>query len=188
MVRGGCEVCNFTGSNHKWNPHLNVFIEAAFLEPEYIDSLKVDCKRWLQNNLHVKLIYDLVIHYNYYYDEPMRTHKLKYVTRATWRFNDEKIINVIHGFKTSQSWGKWEKIEERTSDVVALEKGKCHKCNTKIEWGKIQSVKEFNSSYSIIKGLDGGYFEVQYIEYEPPPEPPEPEKRICTSPGRNFRD
>jgi len=167
----GCEDCEYTGSSDVWKPHLNIFIEADHLSPSYLYSLKKKCKRWFQRNLGFSLKHDTVIWYNWYTEKSQKAHKLRYNLRATWRYADNiDVLRVIKGFRTSQCWGKWEKTHERTSELVALENGKCHDCGDKLEWGKFTSIKKFNQNWSITREIDGGYFEISSKNERPPPE------------------
>lgn len=158
----GCEKCDWTGSGHEWNPHLNFFIEDGHIPMEYINKLRRDCKRWMQNAFGINLKHDTTIWYGYATDEKHKTHKLVYMTRATWRWpKNISIVLLIKGFKTSQPWGKWDKSEVKgDSALVSLVKGNCDCCGTRIEWGTFKSIKEFNELYKINREIDGGYFEV----------------------------
>ncbi|GAI63651.1 unnamed protein product, partial [marine sediment metagenome] len=86
----------------KYNPHNNAIVEAGFLPPEKIESIKSDLATAL-------LCPDLIVHYSYRQTGPEMIHTLKYITRSTFREEswDGYMAKQIHGFRNIRSWGKW---------------------------------------------------------------------------------
>ncbi|GAI60446.1 unnamed protein product, partial [marine sediment metagenome] len=62
----------------KWNPHLNVLVDAARLEPQRLEAIKAE----LRAALHVP---DLIVHYSYCSTLGQMLQTLRYIARATFR-------------------------------------------------------------------------------------------------------
>ncbi|MCH7850929.1 MAG: hypothetical protein IH845_04775, partial [Nanoarchaeota archaeon] len=136
-------------------------------ELEDINLRKINLSNDEQANIN-----SIVLNYRYTDKEEKKVHLNNYVNRATWRYDyGFKEINTIKGYRTTQSWGKWKKTHERTSELVALEKGCCPECEkkkikSKITWSTFESIKEGEFDYRFIKkNIEGGY----YLLDLPPP-------------------
>jgi len=169
----GCEHCDYTGASRIWHPHLNILIEEGYMSPGRLAELKRGCTKWLQRELHIDLQYNTVVNYQYTHEPDKKTHLLKYITRATWRFKKNlKVVQTIYKYRTSQSWGKFEPKGESKSDLVLLQKGRCPCCykekrESAIKWHGFLGTKE--AKEFILKGsqlIEGGYFLLQ----DSPPE------------------
>jgi len=117
-------------------------------------------------------INSIVLNYRYTDQDTKKIHLNNYVNRATWRHDyGYREINTIRGYRTTQSWGKWNETHERTSELVALEKGCCPECEkkkvkSKITWETFESIKNAEFDYRYIKkNIDAGY----YLLDLPPP-------------------
>lgn len=142
----GCQDCEFTGAGKEFNPHLNIIIEESYLTPELFDQkfnqFKADLVQWFKRTFKKEVKGNLF--YSYAGKPALRMHKLKYITRATWRFNNYDVIDIIKGFRTSSSWGKFDKKEitdksgaENKHDIrelQSLENGICPICAGAIKW------------------------------------------------------
>ncbi len=134
---------------------------------EDINLNEVSLKGYEQANID-----NIVLNYRYTDEEPGKIHLNNYVNRATWRHDyGYREINTIRGYRTTQSWGKWDKKQERTSELVALENGCCSECEkkkvkSKITWDTFESIKNCEFDYRYIKKyIDAGY----YLLDLPPP-------------------
>jgi len=123
-----------------YHPHLNVLVEAGFLEPEVLEAVKDSWARIL----HVDRG-RINLHYQFATTVPDKLHLVKYVLRPTftdWSW-DEELAWELLGFHNSQAWGGWHDPpawdvpvgdEFGTPALVALEQGLCPVDNTPITW------------------------------------------------------
>jgi len=178
----GCAACKWTGADTVFKPHLNVLIEEGYLTPERyaetIDVLKADLTKWFNKRYKTVLAQHEMgsfsgnIHYSYCglnkktkTDTPHRMHKLKYITRSTFRVYNKEIADLLKGFRTTSTWGKWEKNKLKpASDLLVIANGHCPKClkdegiiGEAIKWGGFIDV------YDVInfrgrEFIEGGYF------------------------------
>ena len=93
-----------------WAPHLNILVEGAFMRPELLNKLKTDYKKWLWSKYKIALSDVPVIHHcGYSTDVGKKSHWLAYVTRATWKNEDNLFVNnLIKGFRNNIKWGVWD--------------------------------------------------------------------------------
>lgn len=200
----GCQICKFTGANKEWNPHLNLLIDETMLSKKQLEKIRTDIGRWLFNkkgiNYNLKSREkDYVINYNYtrkhYTDKQGNQHdntgkffhKVRYITRATWRYNDrdltsDSVIHTIKGHRTGSTWGKWDKIGTSENELNLLERCMCPVCVqetgeiTKIKFEKFMPKTEFFYFFSHeVREIDGGYYQIfenEYLDHQPPDTPP----------------
>lgn len=115
----------------------------------------------------------IVLHYSYTDKPEKKIHYNTYITRATWRYdNNFKVISTIKGFRTTSWWGKHPKTHERTSELAFLEKGCCPECDSnkiksEIKWGCFESAKNAGFDYRYIKKIIGAGY---YLLDLPPPD------------------
>lgn len=87
----------------RWHPHLNFLLDAGYLEPEFIDSIKKAIGETLK-------IEKMNLYYQYTQDVKRMVYWLKYVTRPTFlkREWDEEMAEELYDFRNSGWWGQWE--------------------------------------------------------------------------------
>lgn len=161
----GCEVCHDTGADREFKPHLNFLIEEGYLTPKQFDEkikvFRTDLENWFNKKFRESLQGVHVkgqCYYTYAGTVAHRVHKLKYITRATWRFFDKKVCEVIKGYRTSSVWGKWSKNDhDKTSKLVSFENNECPCCGFAIKWKKdFIFRKAFNRMDKV--HIEAGYF------------------------------
>lgn len=87
----------------KWNPHANVLVDGGFLAPELLEKIKADLRAALNCP-------DLIVNYSFT-DQPAQImHKLRYVTRATFRNYDWNpyMATELFNFRNQRWWGSWK--------------------------------------------------------------------------------
>ncbi len=87
----------------KWNPHMNVVVDAGHLELALLERIKADLRQALKCP-------DLIVHYSFVDTASEMYHKLKYITRATFRKRewDERMAGALWNFRNSRWWGRWD--------------------------------------------------------------------------------
>lgn len=132
--------------------------------------MKKDFRRWIERRCNIKLRYDVVIHNEYCQpeDEAKKMHLLKYTTRATWR--DAKnldVINVIKGFRTTSSWGKWPETVEQPKSVK-IDSGHCPACGDSLQFEKLKAPREFFADGNMLSAeIEAGFYFVIELSEEP---------------------
>lgn len=131
----GCANCHKTGSGRDYNPHLNILIDEGYLDQAGWDRLVLPLKKSVEGYFrkHFKSYpkKDLAgnVFYSYASDKAHIMHKLKYITRATFRIFNEKYAETWQGFRVSSTWGKWDKtVNPPKDDLALLENGFCPYC------------------------------------------------------------
>ncbi|MBT9166318.1 MAG: hypothetical protein DDT25_01002 [Chloroflexi bacterium] len=150
----------------KFNPHLNVLVESAWLEEEHLEAIKEYLRLFLGEP-------DLIVNYSYMQSVAEMVHKLKYITRATfldlsW---DPWLAEELFNFQNANYWGKWEDDlvwemsgENSMNNLKSLESGKCPHCGTPIHWDIFCGVLHITwlkiwQAAGMLKPVGGGYFE-----------------------------
>ncbi|MBT9132985.1 MAG: hypothetical protein DDT33_01516 [Firmicutes bacterium] len=152
----------------KFNPHINVLVESAYLSKRRLEYIKSYLRLVLDEP-------DLIVNYSYRQSVAQKVHTLKYVTRATfldlsW---DSWLARDLFNFQNTNYWGKWKDApvwEMSRQDSVkakaleSLESGKCPHCGTSIRWDiycvmDIAWLKIWQSA-GMLKPVGGGYFEL----------------------------
>ena len=158
----------------KWNPHANVLVDSGRIEPKQLEVIKVSLREALKCP-------DLIVHYSYAPTPGEIYHKLKYVTRATFRqYNwDPYMANQLYGFRNCRWWGSWkdEPAWELTKELeaeaemiasrelTALGSGICPDCGAPLKkWAR-----PVDSSYLVIWGAQEigktGYYRIPHKEW-----------------------
>lgn len=153
----------------KWNPHLNVLVEAGHLEKSDLEAMKAALRAGLDCP-------DLIVRYEYTRTPSKMVHLLKYVTRATFlnRDWDQYMAKELYGFRNIRWWGKWDgeavwntEGSEFYLDIAKMESCKCPRCGGRVTWSKpVDShplddwVKEGKAT-----ALGGGYYAVEVGQY-----------------------
>jgi len=140
---------------------LNVLIDQGYMKPEvfkqkFSEGLKNDLVKWFVKKFKKQV--EGNIYFSYATSGSHKVHKLKYITRATWRFYNKEICDIINGYRTTSTWGKWEKNDiERVSKLVSLEAGVCPCCGFPVQWRK-EFVRRESFIQMNIKHIAAGYY------------------------------
>lgn len=132
-----CSTCEGTGGGKKFHPHLNILLQGSWIKPEDLEAFKNSIGKYFKRVS--GKFYKANVNTKYYKKEIDFKHKVKYITRATWRFYDKKICSLIHAFRNNTVFGKFEKTE---TVQEATEKNCCPICL--LQDGVINKLKTFN--------------------------------------------
>jgi len=161
----------------KYNPHLNVLVEAAKLEPAMIAKIK---RAWAKL-LHVPMA---VVNYRFTRLPKGMVHNLKYVTRATFLDEawDPELASELWNFRNMRSWGKWNGEEKWTMSknvrvtevqepsaieaVVKLSNNICPDCGKPITWRKPYEMRWFDvwKMTDSLEPIGAGFYRVNRKE------------------------
>ncbi len=100
----------FGQHGEKYHPHLNVLCDGEWLAPERLAELKDSIRRKLLKRSIAKTIgKDLEIQYSYVRTPKQIMHRIKYVTKASFRDIewDEPLANALYGFHNGCFAGTW---------------------------------------------------------------------------------
>lgn len=162
----GCSKCEGTGAGREFKPHLNVVIEQGYIPKELFNKkfsiLRKDLSVWFKKKFPKACAgYEITgnCFLSYAKSDSHKIHKLKYITRATWRFYNKEICDLIKGFRTSSTWGKFEKIPGKKSmeDLISFENGLCPCCGEAIEW-KAEFIRPEGFRKLNYEHVAGGYY------------------------------
>lgn len=129
----GCRTCKGTGAGTKFHPHLNILMEGGFMSPADFKLFRTELNAFLVRyfkSLTGKVV-NPVFHLQYAVTPEDKAHKVKYVTRSTFRIFDHAAARVLKGFRSSQVWGQWPdhcKSEYNPREAEVLEHGNCPCC------------------------------------------------------------
>jgi len=156
----------------KWNPHANVAVDSAYIEPDQLETIKSSLKQALKCP-------DLIVHYNYFDQVGEIYHKLKYITRATFKQYEWSpyMANQLYGFRNCRWWGSWKdepawiltpEIEAEANALRAVSElggGFCPDCHTPLKkWSR-----PIDSAYLVIWGAEEigemGYYRIPTREW-----------------------
>lgn len=143
-----------------WNPHLNLLFDGVYMTRLQLADFKAEIR---------KIAPGAIINYQYIAPDKIgkKVHKLKYITRATFRnYNwDPDLAAELKGFRTCGTWGspdKWQGEDRwtmagdgETGEIIALEKGKCPICGGKIHWHGVKRIYTLAQTHSIESGPAG---------------------------------
>jgi hypothetical protein len=140
----GCEKCLNTGTNKEWRPHLNIFVEQGNIKKNSLEwktkvvGLRDFTAKWILNNAKIQM--EGNVNFKFSNTEAGKFHKLKYVTRSTFRHYNEQQAEMLHGYRCASRWGLFEKpTGECNTDLHLLEKGLCTCC--KHDTGEVVNIK-----------------------------------------------
>jgi hypothetical protein len=143
----------------KWNPHINVIIDAGYIPDAKLDIIKAKLKQALTCP-------DLIVNYSYTDQVPKKVHILKYVTRATFKDEswNEKMAVQLFGFRNIRWWGDWNQPAVWTNSdelpaISALESGHCPECGEPLSWGKPVDILWLQIE-RVANPLGDGYYEL----------------------------
>jgi hypothetical protein len=150
----------FGDKSTKYNPHLNVIVEAGRISPETLDKVKL---AWA-GVLGVDIV---VVQYSFTRKQAKMVHILKYVTRSTFHEVswDEKLSYELYNFRNMRSFGHWDdpsvwqlKGKPKYEHIELLSKGLCPVCRHKLTWGKAIPIAWLK--YENVKDLSAGYYQL----------------------------
>ncbi len=156
---------NLGKHGNKFNPHINVFVESAYLPEESLESIKEYLRLVLGEP-------SLIVHYSYHQSVARKVKTLRYVVRATfldlsW---DPWLAEDLFNFQNTNYWGRWKDDlvwemsgHNSVNNLKSLESGKCPHCGTPIRWDiyrvlHITWLKIWQAA-GMTKPVGGGYFE-----------------------------
>lgn len=160
----GCNACLFTGSGREFKPHLNILIPEGRIKPENLERLKTEIVVWFRKEFKLDYLPGKNIHYQYFHKSALKTHKLKYVTRATFKIYNEPIAKTLFRFHTGSSWGERNFNKEKLGHGVLLEQGCCKVCLketgelAKIRWGEKLTRDQAQKVINTYRHIENGYY------------------------------
>ena len=127
-----------------YKPHLNILIPRAWIKPQILDKWKQEFETWFFETFKIKGAGN--IYYNYTRNPAKIHHLVKYITRATYKGNNDEIHAVIRNYKNTIRFGTWTKIVDETNDPEQILNNNIDReCNSPIEWiGQIFKTDEIN--------------------------------------------
>ena len=158
------------GENPDYHPHINALVDGEFVEKEDLDRIRRSWGQLLRRVCGLDWTPDAVIHYQYVSNPAQKYHKVRYVTRATFKslYWDDYMAMELYGFRNSQTWGSWnddsvwEPVPEAGvpgAGIQQLSAGNCPSCkDSPIEWeSHIVSASGFVSDTRWLE-IGAGYF------------------------------
>ncbi|MFC1904966.1 hypothetical protein ACFLXT_04315 [Chloroflexota bacterium] len=161
-------------STIKINQHANVAVDGGYIDADQLKEIKAQLCHGLKSP-------ELIVHYSYF-DKPGEIyHKLKYITRATFRdYNwDPHMARELFNFRNSRWWGSWKGEAawtlnsdiEAEADALALGaidnigSGICPECGAALKkWSRV-----VDSGYLVIWGAqeigNTGYYRIPHHEW-----------------------
>lgn len=163
----GCKICKGTGAGQKYHPHLNVLFEGGYMQPDEFKAFRAEINNYLVS--YFKKVsggkeFTPVFHLQYAVTPEEKAHKVKYVTRATFRVFDPVVNKLLKGFRAAQTWGQWPEhcgANYRPDSGELLEAGKCPCCVEekqtdagKIDWRQGGNfIEEIKPNVSLLEGV-----------------------------------
>jgi hypothetical protein len=163
--RGMVRVHFFGDTPGKWNPHINVILDAGHIEPMVLELIKV---AWAG----ILGVDAAVVHYSFTTQIPKMVHILKYVTRATFKEYhwDEYMAGALYNFRNMRTWGKWDgaavwqmlPADKPIAAVTKLEAGTCPVCGASVSWVKARDIAYLKAwaREGIAHPLGAGYWQL----------------------------
>lgn len=150
----------FGDKSTRYNPHLNVIVEAGRISPDTLNKVKLAWAAVLGVDM-------AVVQYSFTRKQAKMVHILKYVTRSTFHETswDEKLSYELYNFRNMRSFGHWDdppvwqlKGKSKYEYIVLLEKSICPVCRHKLTWGKALPIAWLQTLNS--KSLDAGRYQL----------------------------
>ena len=169
----------------KWNPHANVLVDGGYIEPEKLEEIKAA----LREALHCP---DLIVNYSYADSPGKIMHKLKYVTRTTFKNKDWNpyMAAELFNFRNTRWWGKWNnepawelnQAEAEGADIDGLaavgnlQEGVCPDCGQSLKTiyhnhagQPVQWTRPIDSMYLTLWNAEeiagSGYYRIPHCEH-----------------------
>jgi len=158
LIRSGYKkgLCRYhwAGDKHpkKWHPHLNILIDAKWINEEIIENWKKDYRKWLEDYVRESIpVVD--IYYHYTIVRKKRIKGLRYITRATLIWYSPDLAGILKGFRNMVSWGRpidWisqayvfpDNKEREMSRVDQIVAGICPFTGKKIHWSSKERIED----------------------------------------------
>lgn len=143
-----------------WNPHLNIYVDAAYITPELLTQIRQE----VADVLHIPLERSNV-YYGYRQTVKEKLHAINYGLRPTFLdpYWDEEMAVNIKGLRNMQRWGKWDgdpvwavPLDDESvpnAYVLAIGGGHCPypDCGHEIKWHKgIVSARVMRENWAAI--------------------------------------
>lgn len=93
-----CGKKDYYTTKNNYHPHLNLIIDAGKLEKNKLDNIKTS----LRTSVNA-----LVVHYGYSNKPGKMLHRIRYITRATFKAVawDPELADILKGFRNIRCWG-----------------------------------------------------------------------------------
>jgi hypothetical protein len=164
-----------------WKPHLNILIDRGYLAKPKLLKLRALYTAYINSLFNTKFPV-INIYYAYTKETAKKLHRVKYVTRATYKGKNPEILKCIKGYRNNRTWGKYDKEvglqkmqdfynsrteEQRTDNLKAY----IDHAKQKIHWDGFLTPKGFNLLFerSVMVYLGFGTYEL-ISENKPVPE------------------
>jgi len=150
----------FGDKSTRFNPHLNVIVEAGRISSKTLDKVKLAWASVLGVDM-------AVVQYSFTRKQAKMVHILKYVTRATFHEVawDEALADELYNFRNMRSFGHWTDGpvwqitgKAKYEHIELLGKSLCPICLSKITWGRAIPIAWLK--YESSKSLDAGYYQL----------------------------
>ena len=170
----------------KWNPHANVLVDGAFIEPDKLEAIKTA----LRDKLNIP---DLIVNYSFTDKPGKMVHSVRYVTRSTFKHEDWNpyMAQELFNFRNQRWWGKWQdepawelsQAEAEGEDVQgltavsSLQTGICPDCGQPLKTlyhshttgQPVQWTRPVDSTWLAIWGAEeisgSGYYRIPHKEW-----------------------
>lgn len=162
----GCWNCFQTGAGNIFKPHLNILFERGYMHPHILEDFKNKIKAKISeyfSKISGGEIFSINLYYDYAGNIKKIIHRLKYVTRSTFRIYIPDIAKLLYGYRTTQSFGKFGELVHTLSneipvDSLRLEKNICPHCLKKLIWKGTIDIKTIFRGNKIY--LNNGYIQL----------------------------
>lgn len=158
-IKGLCRYHWAGDDGKRFAPHLNFLFNKGYIEKDILNRWRNDYYNWLKDNCGIKVAAGTTnLRYRYCTEPAARMHRLKYVTRATLMVYRPKYAKIIHKFKNSINFGKFDKPKTNTKELSSLEACRCPECHTKLEHIEFIRPDKVRNLPGNLNDLDGGWF------------------------------
>ena len=156
----------------KINQHMNAGVVGGYMETDQLEEIKAKLREALNCP-------DLIVHYGYFEEPAQIYHKLKYITRATFRNYDWNpyMANQLFNFRNSRWWGKWEdppawvldkNVEDDAESLHAAEligRGICPECGDPLKPWSRPIPSKYLEAWGAVELGNTGYYQIPHKEY-----------------------
>jgi hypothetical protein len=158
----------------KYNPHMNILVDAGFIEPDKLEEIKAA----LRSGLNCP---DLIVNYSFRSTPAEMAHTCRYVTRPTFHnydwdsyiakelFELRNENDTVIPFRNSRTWGDWKQPKIwNTSETAVYEKidklrnrNECGKCGGHMNWTDMLPIGYLKELYKmgLVRPVVRGYYE-----------------------------
>jgi len=160
----GCIQCRQTGAGSAFKPHLNCLLPEGYVSKKKLALFRADVAEWFKKRFKLERAPKGNIFYNYSKGEAQKGHRLKYVTRATFLKYDKEVAEVLHGYHTASSWGKFPKPQAGDAHTDLIQRGCCATCLEgdgdiqEIQWGHKLTREEAAKVVNTYRHVENGYY------------------------------